>query len=59
MVYPKTRNLNMQLPYARAMVSACDVAVIRTWASSLYLKNDVAHDMSISKNTLFRRILSK
>ena len=43
----------MQLPYARVMVSACDIVVIRTWVPCLYLKNDVAH------NLIFLRILSK
>ena len=47
----KTRNLNMNLPYARATVSARDAAVLRTSAPSLYLKNDLAHGLSISKNT--------
>ena len=37
----------MWLPYARATVSARDVVVFRTSAPLLYLKNDVAHDMSI------------
>ena len=46
-----TRNLNMNLPYARAPVSACDAAVLHTSAPYLYLKNDVAHGLSISKNT--------
>ena len=41
----------MSLPYARAMVSARNVTVIHTWVSCLYLKNDVAHDLSILKNT--------
>ena len=41
----------MHLPYAHAMVSTCDVVVISAWAPCLYLKNDVAHDLSISKNT--------
>ena len=36
--------------YARATVSAHDVAVLCTYAYCLYLKNDVAHDLSISKN---------
>ena len=49
-----TKNLNMQLPYARATVSISDVVVIHTWASSLYLKNDIWHTAWI-----FRRILSK
>ena len=47
---PKTRNFNMSLPYARATVSTHDVAVLRTYVSCLYLKNDVAHDLSVSKN---------
>ena len=41
----------MSLPYAHATVSTHDVAVLRTSAPCLYLKNDVAHDLSISKNT--------
>ena len=41
----------MNLPYARATVSAHDVAVLRTSAPCLYLKNDVAHGLSISRNT--------
>ena len=41
----------MSLPYARATVSTRDTAVIRTCVSCLYLKNDMAHDMNISKNT--------
>ena len=41
----------MNLPHARATVSACDVAVLHTSAPCLYLKNDMAHDQSISKNT--------
>ena len=49
-----TKNLNMQLPYARATVSISDVVVVRTWASSLYLKNDIWHTAWV-----FRRILSK
>ena len=44
-------NLNMSLPCARATVSARDAAVLRTSALCLYLKNDVAHDLSISNNT--------
>ena len=43
----------MSLPYARVTVSAQDVAVLRTGAPCLYLKNDVAHDL------VFRRILRK
>ena len=39
------------LPYASVMVSARDAIVIRTWAPCLYLKSDVTHDLSISKNT--------
>ena len=46
-----TRNLNMHLPYARVIVSARDVVVIWTWTPCLYLKNDVAPPLSISKNT--------
>ena len=38
-----TKNLNMQLPYARATVSISDVVVVRTWAFCLYLKNDMWH----------------
>ena len=50
--YLKTRNLNMSLPYARVTISARDAAVLRTSAHCLYLKkNDVAHGLSISKNT--------
>ena len=41
----------MNLPYARATVSAHDVAVLSTSVSCLYLKNDVAHGLSISNNT--------
>ena len=41
----------MNLPYAHATVSAHDVAVLSTSAPCLYLKNDVAHSLSISKNT--------
>ena len=41
----------MSLPYARATVSARDVAILRASAPCLYLKNDVAHGLSISKNT--------
>ena len=41
----------MSLPYARAIVSARDAAALRTNAPYLYLKNDVAHGLSISKNT--------
>jgi len=41
----------MSLAYARATVFARDVAVLRTSAPYLYLKNDVAHGLSISKNT--------
>ena len=40
----------MNLPYARVTVSARDVAVLRTSVPCFYLKNDVAHDLSISKN---------
>ena len=43
---PKTRNLNMSLPYARVIVSTRNIVVIRTWAPCLYLKNDVAHGLS-------------
>ena len=41
----------MQLPYALVIVSTLDTVVIRTWVPYLYLKNDVAHDLSILKNT--------
>ena len=41
----------MSLPYARATVSSRDAAALRTSAPCLYLKNDVAHDLSILKNT--------
>ena len=41
----------MNIPYARATVSARDAAVLRIGAFCLYLKNDVAHGLSISKNT--------
>ena len=41
----------MSLPYARATVSARDAAILRTSASCLYLKNDMTHSLSISKNT--------
>ena len=42
----------MSLPYARATVSARDVSVLRISAPCpLPEKNDVAHDLSISKNT--------
>ena len=41
----------MSLPYARATISARDAAALRTSAPCLYLKNDVAYDISISKNT--------
>ena len=41
----------MNLPYASATVSARDAAVLHTSAPCLYLKNDVAHGLSISKNT--------
>ena len=41
----------MSQPYARATVSAGDAAVLCTSAPCLYLKNDVAHSLSISKNT--------
>ena len=57
MVKCKTTYSNLRLEFkyasthARVMVAACDAVVIRTWVSCLYLKNDVAHDLSISKNT--------
>ena len=38
-----TKNLNMQLPYARTTVSISDVVVVRTWVFCLYLKNDMWH----------------
>ena len=41
----------MSLPYARVTVSARDAAALCTSAPCLYLKNDVAHGLSISKNT--------
>ena len=41
----------MSLPYARATVSTRDVVALRTSVPCLYLKNDVAHGLSISKNT--------
>ena len=41
----------MSLPYVRAKVSTRDAAILRTSAPCLYLKNEVAHDLSISKNT--------
>ena len=49
-----TKNLNMQLPYARATVSISDVVVVRTWASCLYLENDIWHTAWV-----FRKILNK
>jgi len=39
----------MQLSYARATVSSHDALVNRTWAPYLYLKNNMAHGVSISK----------
>ena len=39
----------MQLFYARTTVSDHDVAINCTWAPCLYLKNNMAHDLSISK----------
>ena len=39
----------MQLSYARAIVSDHDATVNRTWETCLYLKNNMAHDLSISK----------
>ena len=39
----------MQLSYARATVSDHDATVNRTWEPCLYLKNNMAHDLSISK----------
>ena len=41
----------MSLPYARDTVFACDAAILRTSAPCIYLKNDMAHGQSISKNT--------
>ena len=41
----------MNLRYARDIVSARDDVVLCTSAPCLYLKNDVAHGLSISKNT--------
>ena len=41
----------MSLLYACATVSPPDAVVLRTGASCLYLKNDVAHGLSILKNT--------
>ena len=41
----------MNLPYARVTISVCDVAVFYTCAPCLYLKNDVARGLSISKNS--------
>ena len=41
----------MSLSYARATVSARDVVVLHTSVPCLYLKNYVAHDLNISKNT--------
>ena len=38
-------------PNARATTSTCDAAFIHTSALYLYLKNDMAHGLSISKNT--------
>ena len=40
----------MSLPYARVTISARDVAVFHTCVSCLYLKNDVAYDVSILEN---------
>ena len=39
----------MQLSYARATVSDHDATVNRTWEPCLYLKNNMAHGLSISK----------
>ena len=47
----KTTYSNLSLTYACVIVSAFDVSIINTWTPCLYLKNDVAHDLSISKNT--------
>ena len=47
----ETKILEKNVPYARATVSARDAAVLRTSAPCLYLKNYVAHGLSISKNT--------
>ena len=35
------------------MAFARDATVIRTWAPCLYMKNDVAHGLSILKNTQY------
>ena len=37
----------MGLPYARATISTRAATVLRTSAPCLYLKNDVAHGLSI------------
>ena len=37
----------MQLPYACATVSDYNVVVNHTWAPCLYLKNNMAHGLSI------------
>ena len=39
----------MQLSYAHVTVFDHDAAVNRTWASCLYLKNNMAHGLSILK----------
>ena len=49
--HDKSRNLNILLAYKRVMVSDCDVVASRTRTPCLYLKNDVLHGLSISKNT--------
>ena len=47
-ILTKTRDLNIQLFYARATVSDHDAAVNRTWAPCLYLKkNNMAHSEEI------------
>ena len=45
-ILTKTRNLNMQLSYARATVSDHDATVNSTWEPCLYLKNNIAHGLS-------------
>jgi len=41
----------MSLLYARVTVSTRDTAILHTSAPCLHLENDVAHGLSISKNT--------
>ena len=43
----------MFISYARVMTSARDATVIRTWAPCLYMKNVLAHSLSILKNTQY------